>query len=363
MKPSSHHPTILSLCYWILRRLLELVVLALRSEEAKEVEIIVLRHQLHVLNRQVKRPNLKPHDRALLAAASCVLPRRCWASLFVRPETILRWHRALVARRWTYPRRTGRPPKPMEIRRLVVRLAKENATWGYRRIQGELKHLGIAIAPSTVWSILQAEGIDPAPRRAGISWKEFLHSQAKGIIACDFVAVDTAFFRRFYALLFIEIATRRVHLAGVTSNPNASWVTQQARNFVARWDTVPFRFLIRDRDAKYVSAFDEVFGTEGMRILRTPVQAPKANAFAERFVGTLRRECLDRVLILGRGHLESVLRSYVGHFNGHRPHRSLEMEPPAPRRAPTPLGDCSRRVLKRDVLGGLIHEYERERAA
>jgi hypothetical protein len=142
MKPSSHHPTILSLCYWILRRLLELVVLALRSEEAKEVEIIVLRHQLHVLNRQVKRPNLKPHDRALLAAASCVLPRRCWASLFVRPETILRWHRALVARRWTYPRRTGRPPKPMEIRRLVVRLAKENATWGYRRIQGELKHLG-----------------------------------------------------------------------------------------------------------------------------------------------------------------------------------------------------------------------------
>jgi putative transposase len=203
MKPSSHHPTILSLCYWILRRLLELVVLALRSEEAKEVEIIVLRHQLHVLNRQVKRPHLKPHDRALLAAASRVLPGGRWASLFVRPETILRWHRALVARRWTYPRRTGRPPKPMEIRRLVVRLAKENATWGYRRIQGEMKHLGIAIAPSTVWSILQEAGIDPAPRRAGMSWKGFLRSQAEGIIACDFVAVDTAFFQRFYVLLFI----------------------------------------------------------------------------------------------------------------------------------------------------------------
>jgi putative transposase len=363
MKPSSRRLVILSLCYWILRRLLEVVVLALRSEEAKEIEIMVLRHQLHVLGRPVKRPGLKPHDRVLLAAASRVLPRRRWASLFVRPETIMRWHRALVARRWTYPRRTGRPPKPTEIRRLVVRIAEENPTWGYRRIQGELKHLGIAIAPSTVWSILQAEGIDPAPRRAGLSWNEFLRSQAKGIIACDFVAVDTAFLRRFYALVFIEIATRRVHLAGVTSNPNASWVIQQARNFVARWDTVPFRFLIRDRDAKYVSAFDEIFRTEGLRIVRTPIKAPKANAFAERFVGTLRRECLDRILILGRGHLESVLRSYFEHFNGHRPHRALEMQPPAPRRPPTPHDDSRGRVLKRDVLGGLIHEYERERAA
>jgi putative transposase len=363
MEPKSRHFDILLLCYWILRRLLELVVLALRSEEAKEIEIVVLRHQLHVLNRQVKRPNLKPHDRALLAAAGRVLPRRRWTSLFVRPETVLRWHRTLVARRWTYPRRMGRPRKPTEIRRLVVRLAEENATWGYRRIQGELKHLGIAIAPSTVWSILQVEGIDPAPRRAGLSWKDFLRSQAEGIIACDFVTVDSVFLRRFYALLFIEVATRRVHLAGVTSNPNASWVTQQARNLVARWDTVPFRFLIRDRDAKYVSAFDEVFRTEGLTILRTPIQAPKANAFAERFVGSLRRECLDRVLILGRAHLESVLRAYIGHFNGHRPHRALDMEPPAPRHPPTPLGDCPRRVLKRDVLGGLIHEYERERAA
>jgi putative transposase len=214
-----------------------------------------------------------------------------------------------------------------------------------------------------VWSILQAEGVDPAPRRGGISWKEFLQSQAKGVFACDFVAVDTAFFRRSYALVFVEIATRRVHLAGVTSSPNASWVTQQARNFVSRWDTVPFRFLIRDRDAKYGGAFDEVFLTEGLRILRTPVQAPKANAFAERFVGTLRRECLDRMLILGRGHLESVLHAYIEHYNGHRPHRALEMQPPAPRHPPAPLGDRPKGVLKRDVLGGLIYEYERERAA
>lgn len=359
MKLRSRHLVILSLCYWILRRLLEVAVLALRSEEAKEIEIMVLRHQLHVLGRQVKRPVLRPHDRALLAAASRVLPRGRWGSLFVRPETILRWHRALVSQRWTYPRRTGRPPKPTEIRRLVVRLAKENSTWGYRRIQGELKHLGIAIAPSTVWSILQQAGIDPAPRRAGPSWKEFLRSQAKGIIACDFVAIDTAFLRRFYALLFIEIATRRVHLVGVTSNPNASWVTQQARNYVARWDAVPFRFLIRDRDVKYVSAFDEVFRTEGLRIVRTPIKAPKANAFAERFVGTLRRECLDRILILGRGHLESVLRSYLAHYNGHRPHRALDMNSPTAQLLPTDHEDFPRRVSRRDILGGLIHEYER----
>jgi putative transposase len=237
MKPNSNF-VILSLCYWILRRLLELAVLALRSEDAKEVEIVVLRHQLHVLNRQVKRPDLKLHDRALLAAVSRVLPRRLWAALFVRPETVLRWHRALVARRWTYPRRQGRPPTQARLRRLIVRLAKENETWGYRRIQGELKRLGIAIAPSTVWSILRESGIDPAPRRAGSSWKEFLRAQAEGIIACDSISVDSVFLRRFYVLLVVEIATRRVHLAGVTSKPDASWVTQQARNFVARWDTV-----------------------------------------------------------------------------------------------------------------------------
>jgi putative transposase len=359
MKPKSHHLVILSLCYWILRRLLELGLLALRSEEAKEVEILVLRHQLHILNRQVKRPQLKLHDRALLAAASRVLPRKRWGSLFVRPETVLRWHRALMARRWTYPRRQGRPPTATELRRLVVRLAKENETWGYRRIQGELKRLGIAIAPSTVWSLLRDEGIDPAPRRAGPSWKEFLRAQAEGIIACDFIAVETVFLRRFYALLFIEIATRRVHLAGVTSHPDASWVTQQARNLVARWDAIPFRFLIRDRDSKYVSAFDEVFSTEGLRITRTPIKAPRANAFAERFVGTLRRECLDRVLILGQGHLESILRAYIAHYDGHRPHRALDMNPPDSRHLRANHGDLPRRVWRRDVLGGLIHEYER----
>jgi putative transposase len=270
---------------------------------------VVLRRQLQVLKRQVARTDLAPQDRAFLAAASRVLPRFRWRAFFVRPEPILAWHRRLVARRWTYPRRIGRPKKMAEIRRLVVRLAKENESWGYRRIQGELKHLGIAIAPSTVWSILKDEGIDPAPRRAGTSWKEFLRAQAEGILACDFLTVDTVLLRRFFVMFFIEIQTRRVHLAGVTCNPDHLWVTQQARNLVARWSFFPFRFLIRDRDAKYAGGFDQVFATEGAEVIRTPVRAPVANAFAERFVGTLRHECLDRILIFGRRHLEDVVQS------------------------------------------------------
>ena len=196
------------------------------------------------------------------------------------------------------------------------------------------------------------------PRRAGLSWREFLSRQAAGIIACDFLTVDI-FLCRLYALFFVEIATRRINLAGVTSRPDASWVTQQARNLVARWDGCPFRYLIRDRDSKYVAGFDEVFRSEGLRIVRTPIQAPLANAFPERFVGTLRRECLDRILILGRGHLESTLRTYVAHYNGHRPHRSLDMNPPIPR-PPSVTSDAPpRSVIRRDAIGGLIHEYER----
>jgi putative transposase len=359
MKPKTRHLVIMSFLYLALRGLFELIVLRFRSEDAKEVEIVVLRHQLQVLRRQVARPDLALHDRAFLAAASRVLPKMRWGSLFVRPETILAWHRRLVKRRWTYPRRTGRPPKTAEIRRLVVRLANENPTWGYRRIQGELKHLGISVAPSTVWETLRREGIDPAPRRAGLSWKEFLSAQASGILACDFVTVDTVFLGRLFILFFIEIETRRVHLAGVTSNPDGLWVTQQARNLVARWDFLPFRFLIRDRDSKYAGGFDEVFASEGAEVIRTPIRAPLANAFAERFVGTLRRECLDRTLVFGRRHLESALQSYIAHYNDHRPHRSLDMNPPVPGSPSVTFDAPPGSVIRRDVLGGLIHEYER----
>jgi putative transposase len=208
---------VLSFLYWVLRRLLELLVLRMRSEREKEIEIIVLRHQLQLLERQVARPQLRPTDRALLAAFSRALPRRAWASFLVTPATLLRWHRELVARRWTYPhRRPGRPGTPVDVRELVVRLARENPSWGYRRIQGELVGLGVSLAASTVWEILRREGIEPAPRRLESSWAEFLRRQAASILECDFLTVDTLSLKRFYILFFIELASRRVHIAGMT---------------------------------------------------------------------------------------------------------------------------------------------------
>jgi putative transposase len=249
----------------------------------------------------------------------------------VQPETIRRWHRALVARRWIYPHRPpGRPATTADLRALIVRLARENPSWGYRRIQSELARLGVRIAASTVWSILQQAGIEPAPRRSSETWREFLRAQASGIVACDFFTVDTVLLRRLYALVFIELSTRQVHLAGITANPTGEWATQQARNiietFVGRIE--PIRFLIHDRDSKFTAALDEVFRSEDTRVIRTPVRAPGANAFIERWIGTVRRECLDRIMIVNRHHLERVLPAYISHYNEDRPHRSLHQRPP-----------------------------------
>jgi putative transposase len=353
---------VLSLAYWSLRRLLELVVLRRRSEREKEIEILLLRHQLRVLERQLARPQLTPADRALVAAFSRMLPKQTWRrSLFVTPATLLRWHRELVARRWTYPhRRPGRPSTPAEVRELAVRLARKNPSWGYRRIQGELLGLGIKLAASTIWTILREAGIEPAPRRLEQSWAEFLRQQAASILECDFFTVDTLFLRRFYVLFFVELATRRVHLAGITTNPDGPWVTQQARNLLMQLDDeeVQPRFLVRDRDSKFTSDFDEVFRSAGVRVIKAPVRAPKARAHAERWVGSVRRECLDRLLILGRRHLQHVLVAYVRHFNEHRPHRALAQRPPLGDEQPLAEMidlDCLRR---RELLGGLIHEYE-----
>ncbi len=353
---------VLSFVYWSLRQLLELVVLRRRSEREKEIEILLLRHQLRVLERQVARPQLTQADRALLAAFSRVLARRAWRrSLFVTPATLLRWHRDLVARRWTYPhRRPGRPPTPADVRELVVRLARENPSWGYRRVQGELVGLGVKLAASTVWTILKEVGIEPAPRRLEQSWREFLRRQAASILECDFLTVDTLFLKRFYVLFFIELATRRVRLAGITTNPDGRWVTQQARNLVMQLDDegIRPRFLVRDRDSKFTREFDEVFRCEGIRVIKAPVRAPKARAHAERWVGSVRRECLDRLLILGRRHLHHVLVAYVRHFNEHRPHRALGQRPPLS--AEQPLADVIvlDHLRRRDLLGGLIHEYQ-----
>ncbi len=356
----------LAFLYWSLRRLLELVLLRGRSEREKEIEILLLRHQLRVLERQVARPQLTQADRALLAAFSRALSRQAWrSSAFVTPGTLLRWHRELVARRWTYPHRApGRPATPDEIRELVVRLARENPSWGYRRIQGEMVGLGIKLAASTVWTILREAGIEPAPRRFEANWSEFLRQQAASILECDFLTVDTVFLKRFYVLFFIELASRRVRLAGITTNPDGRWVSQQARNLLMQLDDedVRPRFLIRDRDSKFTREFDEVFRSEGIRVIKAPVRAPKARAHAERWVGTVRRECLDRLLILGRRHLQHVLAAYVAHYNEHRPHRALEQRPPL--NLPPPRDDAGavevidlQRVRRRDLLGGLIHEY------
>src|SRR6266511_1223104 len=288
-----------------------------RSERAKEVEILVLRHELQVLRRQVGRPRLRSADRVLLAALGRLLPRP--GSFLVQPATLLRWHRDLVRRRWRYEgRRPGRPPLLAETRQLILRLAAENPSWGYKRIHGELVGLGIGLSPSSVWNVLQRHGIEAAPRRASVSWREFLRQQAAVILECDFFTVESLWLRRFYVLFFIELSRRRVYLAGVTAHPDGVWVVQQARNLIMTLvePGQSHRILVRDRDKKFTAAFDEVFRSEGLRPIRAPVAAPRAKAHAERWVGSVRRECLDRILIVSRRQLETVLREYVAHYRG-----------------------------------------------
>ena len=241
-------------------------------------------------------------------------------------------------------------------------MARQNPRWGHRRIQGELARLGHKVAYSTVWEILKKAGIDPVPRRSGPAWGEFLSAPAHRIIACDFMHVDTVFLRRLYVLLFIEHKTRLLHIAGVTASPTGQWVAQQARNLAmdlgATMDTM--RFLIRDRDSKYTMAFDAVFNAEGIQVIKAPPQAPRANAIRERVIGTLRRALLDRILIAGPGHLRRILAEYTTHYNGHRPHQSLEQrQPDADTTIPAPIIDLTGKLIKRrPILGGLINEYK-----
>jgi putative transposase len=325
---------------------------------ALEVENAVLRHQLGVLRRTVKRPELRRGDRVVLAAACSLLPRERWSTFVVSPQTLLRWQRELVRRKWTYRhRRPGRPPLGRERRELVLRLARENPRWGCVRIQGELRKLGIRVGATTIRTLLRRHGLGPAPRRNGPSWAEFLRAQAEGMLACDFFTVETVWLRTLYVLFWIEHGSRRVHLAGVTANPDCAWVKQQARNLAIEERLENVRFLIHDRDAKFCRPFDSIIRDEGVRVIETPLRAPRANAVAERWVRTVRTECLDHLLIAGRRHLEQVLRAYLAHYNGERPHRSLALaapaaEPPPARGSPPPA-----QIRRRDVLGGLIHEY------
>ena len=315
---------IFSVVYLLVRCLLGCLTVLARDEASKDAELLVLRHENVVLRRQVGRVRYESGDRLWLAALSRLVPRRRWDEVFsVTPATLLAWHRRLVARKWDYRshRRPGRPSTAAAIRKLVIRMAMENPAWGHRRVQGELVRLGHPVAASTVWQILHDAGIDAAPRRSGPTWKQFLTAQARGILAVDFVHVDTVLLRRIYALIVIEHGTRRVHLAGITANPDGAWTTQAARNFLMDLGqrTTSIKFLIRDRAGQFTGSFDAVFTAAGVRILVSPPQAPRAKAVCERVIGTLRRELFDRLLIVNEYHLRQVLTEYVLHYNTGRP--------------------------------------------
>ena len=349
----------LSLCYRVLRWVCQLATLHVRSTDFKDLEIVVLRHELAILRRHSHRPRKTWTDRMLLAAASRLLPRARWRSFIVTPATQLAWHRRLVAKRWTYARRAGRPPIRHEIRALVLRLARENPRWGYQRIVGELKGLGVAVSATTVRTWLRDAGVGPVGTRGGMTWREFVRTHRRSMLAVDFFTVETIWLQRLHVLFFIELGSRRVHIAGCTPHPTAPWVTQQARQLMWTVAERPerLRFLIRDRDQTFTDSVDDVFRSEGIEIIRTPFRAPQANGVAERFVRTVRSECLDGLLVLNQQQLERALTVFGDHYNGHRPHRALGLTPPCPKRSAVAPTSGDARVHRRDRLGGVIHEY------
>jgi putative transposase len=355
---------IISVGYLIVRRLLDGLMMLARREVSKDAELLVLRHENAVLRRQISRVRYQSGEWLWLAALSRLIPRRRWGEVFaVTPATLLAWHRRLVTRKWNYTnrRRAGRPATPAAICKLVICMATDNPAWGHRRVQGELARLGHPIAASTVWQILHDAGIDPAPRRPGPTWKQFLTAQARGILAADFVRVDTVLLRRLYALIVIEHGTRRAHLAGITANPDSAWTTQAARNFLMDLGqrAASIKFLIRDRAGQFTGSFDAVFQADGIRILASPPQAPRANAICERMIGTLRRELFDRLLIVNERHLRRVLTDYLRHYNAARPHRALGQFTPAQAGTrPPEINLAEHQIRRRQVLGGLTHEYQ-----
>jgi putative transposase len=321
----------------------------------------VLRHEVAVLRRANPRPRLDWADRAALAALIRLLPPRLRMHRLVTPGTVLRWHRRLVARKWTYPNRTGRPPVSAEIAGLIERLATDNDGLGYQRIQDELLKLGHRVSASTIRRVIKALKIPPAPqRRTDTTWRQFLHAQAATMLATDFFHVDCAVtLQRLYCLFVIEIGSRYVHILGITANPDGPWTVQQIRNLLMDLGdrAAGFRFLVRDRAGQFTASFDAVLAGAGIAAVKIPPRSPRANAYAERFVLTARTEVTDRMLIFGERHLRIVLAGYETYYNGRRPHRSRELHPPRPDH---PVADLSqKRIQRRPVLGGLINEYQR----
>jgi putative transposase len=279
----------------------------------------------------------------------------------VTPDTLLRWHRRLVRWRWTYPPKAGRPPVDSRLVVLIGQMARENPGWGYKRIQGELLGLGYRVGASTVRRILKRLRIPPAPQRSRTTWRQFLRSQASTMLACDFFHVDCAVtLRRVYVFFVSEVGTRHVHVLGVSAHPDGAWTVQQARNLLMDLGerASRFRFLIRDRAGQFTEVFDAVLSSAGIEVVKIPPRSPRANAYAERWVRTVRAEVTDRMLIAGPRHLRAVLAEYVAHYNQHRPHRAMDLRPPDG--GDTPADDLTAaRIRRRKVLGGLIHEYER----
>ncbi|MGW2818957.1 integrase core domain-containing protein [Streptomyces sp. NPDC001415] len=355
---------IVSLVYQVTRKLLAVPAMLLRREAANDAELLVLRHENAVLRGQLTGPvRYQLADRLWFAALSSLIPRRRWPQAFpVTPATLPAWHRRLTAGNRDYSKRRsrpGRPPTTSAPKALVLRLPTDNPRWGCRRIQGELIRSGHPVGTTTVWEILTAAGIDPAPRRGGPTWREFLTAQAEGIIACDFQHIDLVNLRRVYALVFLEHGTRRLHIAGVTAHPSGSWTVQQARNLALelgiRGDSP--RFLIRDRDAKYTASFDAVFAADGIEVMRTAPRAPRMNTHGERVIQTLRREVLDHLLIWNETHARQILDAYARHYNRHRPHQARAQLPPCPG-APLPTTDpTAHRLLHTRVVSGLINGY------
>jgi putative transposase len=349
----------LRLLYLIFQQVLGLLLLMGRTSTIKDVELLVLRHEVAVLRRTNPRPRLEWADRAVLAALIRRLPTKLRGHRLVTAGTILRWHQRLVRKKWTYPNRPGRPPINDALASLVARMARENPSWGYRRIQGELLKLGHRVGASTVRRILRHRRIPPAPsRQTDTSWRQFLRTQAASMLAVDFFHVDCAVtLRRLYILFALEVGNRYLHVLGVTAHPDGPWTTQQARNLVMDLGehTAQFRFLVRDRAGQFTASFDAVLADTGIEVVEIPPRCPRANCFAERFVLTARTELTDRMLIFGERHLRRVLAEYSAHYNTQRPHRALQLHPPRPE-SPTSESDHGR-IRRRPVLGGLINEY------